>query len=164
MAVDPTHGFVDYLARDVALEEGLITAPGQDIAIRVDSEGNGLRGRPSVRIESLSRYNDGLIIAHFTHFPKPVCGAWPAFWMYGPNWPNGGELDIYEKWNLSPTNSITAHTGDPDETGGACTLSPSLNPSTSNCWIDAPNQWSNEGCSVTETNGQWGNPDGGVCK
>ncbi|KAM7186686.1 putative mixed-linked glucanase, partial [Rhypophila sp. PSN 637] len=161
MAVDPTHGFVDYLSRNDAFDAGLITAPGQDIAIRVDSTNNYVRGRASVRLESHTRYNDGLIIAHFTHFPRPVCGAWPAFWMYGPNWPHGGELDIYEKWNLSPTNSITAHTAGPDDIG-ACNLDQSLSPATSECWISAPTQWPNEGCSVTETNGQWGNPEGGV--
>ena len=22
------------------------------------------------------------------------CGTWPAFWLVGPNWPNGGEIDV----------------------------------------------------------------------
>jgi len=38
------------------------------------------------------------------------CGAWPAFWMFGPGWPAGGEIDIIEGVNNQPYNSITLHT------------------------------------------------------
>jgi len=39
------------------------------------------------------------------------CGTWPAVWELGPNWPNGGEIDIVEGVNNQPPNSITLHTG-----------------------------------------------------
>lgn len=22
------------------------------------------------------------------------CGTWPAYWLVGPNWPSGGEIDV----------------------------------------------------------------------
>jgi hypothetical protein len=30
------------------------------------------------------------------------CGTWPAFWMFGPDWPNGGEIDtlLQDAWSL----------------------------------------------------------------
>jgi hypothetical protein len=33
-----------------------------------------------------------------------------SFWMYGPNWPTGGEFDIIEGVHNSNVNSITGHT------------------------------------------------------
>lgn len=35
----------------------------------------------------------------------------PAFWMVGPNWPHGGEIDIFEGANDQTTNDVTLHTG-----------------------------------------------------
>lgn len=42
--------------------------------------------------------------------PGSVCGVWPAFWMFGPNWPNSGEIDILEGVSLQTTNAVTLHT------------------------------------------------------
>lgn len=160
--IDPTHGFVNYTTRAAAEQLGLIATQGSEIFIGVDHARKDPNGRNSVRIESKSTYDGGLIIASFTHFPKPVCGAWPAFWMYGPNWPDNGELDIYEQWNLATTNSITGHTS-----GGTCKIQQSDITSTvdtSNCDQNAPGQYANQGCSVEEANGQWGKDNGGTCE
>jgi beta-glucanase (GH16 family) len=37
------------------------------------------------------------------------CGVWPAFWIFGPNWPASGEIDIIEGINNQAVNSITLY-------------------------------------------------------
>lgn len=39
------------------------------------------------------------------------CGVWPAYWMFGPDWPTGGEFDIIEGVNFQTTNQVSLHTG-----------------------------------------------------
>ncbi|KAK3322898.1 putative endo-1,3(4)-beta-glucanase, partial [Apodospora peruviana] len=149
MAVSPTHGFVNFRNQQDAANLELIKTLGDEVYIGVDSTRSHVVGRDSVRLESITKYNGGLIIAHFNHIPKAVCGAWPAFWMYGPNWPNGGEVDIYEQWNLD-NNFNAFHTGAPADVG-ACTLKASTFTSpvrTSNCFVYAAGQWDNEGCAA----------------
>ncbi|PLW37164.1 hypothetical protein PCANC_05228 [Puccinia coronata f. sp. avenae] len=66
--------------------------------------------RSSVRLESLERYDPGtLIIADFHHTPYG-CASWPAFWMYGQDWPAHGEIDIFEGWNDNTRGRATLHT------------------------------------------------------
>jgi len=43
------------------------------------------------------------------HMPTG-CGTWPAFWTNGPNWPNGGEIDIVEGVHDYTNNQATIHT------------------------------------------------------
>jgi hypothetical protein len=153
---DPTQGFVKYLGEADAREAGLIAVTrgydGEPIAyMGVDSENETPDGRPSVRISSKTAYHRGLFIADFTHVPGTACGAWPAFWMLGPNWPHGGEIDIYEGINLDIQNSMTLHTGP------GCVVEPSLGEYTGvmtsdNCDVNAPDQRANKGCNVMSTN------------
>ena len=35
---------------------------------------------------------------------------WPAFWMYGPDWPNSGAITIIQGVNNKPYNKVTLHT------------------------------------------------------
>lgn len=167
--VDPTSGYVNYRNRTDAEKLGLIATQGTEMYIGVDhavaTDPLG-KGRNSVRIESKKLYNSGLFIATFTHLPAPVCGAWPAYWMYGANWPTNGEIDIYENWNTAPANVITLHT-DKAADVGTCTLDQSQMSATivtGNCDNQAQGQYENQGCGATELNGQWGSPSGGVCK
>lgn len=163
---DPNNGFVQYQSKDAAVSSGLFKTEGDDIRIGVDSKTSGVNGRKSVRLESTASYNTGLFVAKFSHFPKPICGAWPAFWMVGDNWPQDGEVDIYEMWSMADQNMITYHTGKPDQVG-SCLLDPDMHiasAQTFNCDNSAPGQWVNQGCGVMEQSGQWGNPDGGVCE
>ncbi|KAH7402537.1 endo-1,3(4)-beta-glucanase-like protein [Pyrenochaeta sp. MPI-SDFR-AT-0127] len=110
---DPTHGFVEYVNAQQAQQLGLLKAQGNQIYMGVDTwstlNPNG-PGRKSVRIQSKTAYNRALVIADFAHVPGSNCGSWPAFWMVGPNWPNQGELDIYEGVHLNTYNQVTLHT------------------------------------------------------
>jgi len=90
--------------------------------------------------------------------------------MFGDPWPTVGEFDIYESWNLAGANSMTLH-ADHAGTVGACSVSGQGQtgiPATQNCdnyHVDPSiNQWQGTGCTTTETQGQWGNPAGAVCK
>jgi len=75
------------------------------------------------------------------------CGVWPAFWMFGPNWPASGEIDIIEGVNNQNTDSITLHTNpgcvvsNPNSQSGTYTI-------TNNC--NAGN--AGEGCSTGTAN------------
>lgn len=66
-------------------------------------------GRPSVRLSSNQTYNHGLFIVDIQHMPTG-CGTWPAFWLVGPDWPVGGEIDIVEGVNVDTQNGMTLHT------------------------------------------------------
>jgi hypothetical protein len=105
------------------------------------------RGRDSVRVESNKQYNSGLFILDASHMPEG-CGTWPAFWMYGPNWPSGGEVDIVEGVNSQATNSFAGHTGPGcsiTNSGFTGTLK------TSNCDVNAPGQATNVGCGISDS-------------
>ncbi|KAH7127083.1 endo-1,3(4)-beta-glucanase-like protein [Dendryphion nanum] len=110
---DPTHGFVNYVDANRAQQLGLIKNQNNAVYMGVDSWSTlnpSGPGRDSVRIQSKRAYNQALVIADFAHVPGSNCGSWPAFWMVGPNWPNQGELDIYEGVNLNTYNHVTLHT------------------------------------------------------
>ncbi|KAK0627552.1 concanavalin A-like lectin/glucanase domain-containing protein, partial [Immersiella caudata] len=158
---DPTQGYISYQSRSNAETLGLIKETENDVYIGIDYEKSWpALGRESVRIQSKDEYNSGLFIADFARFPKPLCGAWPAFWMYGPVWPNDGEIDIYEGWHDPGFNHITGHTN--KHVAGDCKLRPqdSLGSTVStDCHYEI--NW-NQGCSVQESNGLWGSETGGV--
>lgn len=61
------------------------------------------RGRDSVRITSLTAYNDSIIVLDLQHMPA-ACSTWPAFWTLSQNgpWPSGGEIDIIEGSDTPP--------------------------------------------------------------
>lgn len=71
---------------------------------------NPASGRDSIRVESKKTYTKGLFIADIKHMPGSICGSWPAFWTFGDDWPNSGEIDILEGVNDQETNKITLHT------------------------------------------------------
>ncbi|KAF8609134.1 hypothetical protein BDV93DRAFT_601844 [Ceratobasidium sp. AG-I] len=109
---DPTNGLVEYVDRDTAFREGLAyVTPNNKIVMKVDNTTVLQQGqhRKSVRIQSKKRYNGGLFIIDIERAPH-ACGAWPAFWTVGPNWPHGGEIDIFEGVHESTKNQATFHT------------------------------------------------------
>ncbi|KAB5592190.1 hypothetical protein CTheo_4341 [Ceratobasidium theobromae] len=111
---DPTNGQVQYVDRDTAFSEKLAYVTGDDkVIMKVDnttwlSQG---QNRKSVRIQSKKRFNGGLFILDLERSPHG-CGTWPAFWTVGPNWPLGGEIDIFEGVHDNTRNQATFHTAD----------------------------------------------------
>mmetsp|Transcript_80169 Transcript_80169/g.120495 ORF Transcript_80169/g.120495 Transcript_80169/m.120495 type:complete len:206 (-) Transcript_80169:31-648(-) len=73
------------------------------------------------------------------------CGTWPAWWLVGPDWPNGGEIDIIEGVNTQTQDQSTLHTS------SGCTMPSGNNSFTGyadslNCDASVNN---NEGCGIT---------------
>jgi hypothetical protein len=168
---DPTQGFVKYVSRSDAADQGLIARTRDNrVYMGVDDKHKTTTGRASVRIESKATYNQGLLIADISHMPASVCGSWPAFWLLGPKWPNGGEIDILEGVNEDDRNRVTLHTG-PGCVVEGMTSAPQKGGSlaararfeerkkkasqgfvgemiTENCDVKAPNQEPNQGCTI----------------
>uniref|UniRef100_L2FCD9 Endo-1,3(4)-beta-glucanase, putative n=1 Tax=Colletotrichum fructicola (strain Nara gc5) TaxID=1213859 RepID=L2FCD9_COLFN len=93
---DPTKGSQTYTSAQTANDKGLAGFAQNGIYL----------GTPR-----LQAYDSGLFVADIAHMPTSSCGVWPAFWMFGPNWPNSGEIDIIEGVNTQESNAVTLHTG-----------------------------------------------------
>lgn len=73
----------------------------------------------------------------------------PAYWMFGPNWPASGEIDILEGVSTQATDAITLHTS------AGCSVNidgsqAGANLANSDCNTDK----GNTGCSASTTLGQ----------
>ncbi|KAI0030483.1 endo-beta-glucanase [Vararia minispora EC-137] len=141
---DPTHGYVNYVSKSTAMSKGLVSVSGTNFTLRADDRNivnSSASGRDSVRIQSQKSYGSHVTVINLAHMPKG-CGTWPAIWEVGPDWPNGGEVDIIEGTNDIP-NQATLHTS------SGCTM-PALRDHegtslTNDC---ASNANSNTGCGV----------------
>jgi hypothetical protein len=144
---DPTDGYVSYQSQSAAQSAGLIRTTNAQVYMGVDyTTVNPSAGRASVRVTSKAAYTHGLFIADIAHMPGSICGVWPAFWLFGTNWPNSGEIDVIEGVNLAGTDTITLHTA------AGCTINTAGSQSgtvlqNSNCNADN----ANTGCGVTTT-------------
>jgi hypothetical protein len=108
---DPSHGYVYYANEQQALDWGYVSVNSNNsVYIGCDcwSVSSG-SGRGSVRITSYGTWDYGLFIADLEHMPQG-CGTWPAWWLVGPSWPNGGEIDIIEGVNTQTQDQSTLHT------------------------------------------------------
>jgi len=145
---DPTNGFVDYVQQSAAQNTDLIAYQNNQVYLGVDhTTDNPSGGRASVRLSSNQAFTQGLFIADIEHMPGGICGTWPAFWMFGPNWPASGEIDIIEGVNAQTTDSITLHTA----AGCSVTNSNSVSGTdtlTTNCNQDN----AGTGCGVSTSN------------
>ncbi|KAK3675659.1 hypothetical protein LTR78_004300 [Recurvomyces mirabilis] len=150
-APDPTHGFVSYQGQSDATKQHLVNSTSGNVRLGVDTTNNAPNGRNSVRLTSNKAYSSGLFILDADHMPFG-CGTWPAFWLVGPNWPAGGEIDIIEGVNEQSTNDMTLHTSDGCSITNNNAFSGTLQ--TDNCYIDAAGQGNNQGCQITTTNTQ----------
>jgi len=162
---DPTHGYVDYVSKQDALNWGYISANDSGVRIGCDSWSiSSGRGRGSVRIQSNAAWNTALFALDLDHMPTG-CATWPAWWLCGPDWPNGGEIDIIEGVNRMINDHTTLHTSDKcsmqsestNEFSGTWATGSTGEPST-NCYVNAPDQWSNEGCSIIGADDSYGEP------
>lgn len=136
--------------------------------------------RDSVRLEGKTRFDRGLFILDVRHMPDGP-GIWPAFWMTDEAaWPRNGEVDILEGVNGQTTAKTALHTSDkcdmyahvaeyaktgdwewitgiPDTFTGLPDYN--TNKAADNCWVMAPHQWANEGCTaVHDRNDTIGKP------
>ena len=138
---------VEFVDQSTAQSSGLISSSNSSVVLAVDSK-QIMENRSSVRIQSKNSYNLGLIVADVVHMPGGICGTWPALWTIGPDWPLNGEIDIVEGVNSASVNAMTLHTGP------GCSISSGSflgEMKTSNCWVDAPNQGTNDGCGIDAT-------------
>ncbi|KAH7924694.1 glycoside hydrolase family 16 protein [Leucogyrophana mollusca] len=108
-----TLGDVWWLDQSNATTQGLayVNSEGNAI-IKVDNTTNVPLGqkRNSIRITSQDVYDLGsLWIIDVNHIPYG-CSVWPAFWTFGPNWPQDGEIDIIEAINVMGNNQMAIHT------------------------------------------------------
>ncbi|KAF8665074.1 hypothetical protein AX16_000542 [Volvariella volvacea WC 439] len=108
---DPTHGTVQYVDEATARRNSMLEVNSAGNAVmRVDTTPRVSGNRQSVRITTFTTFNGPTIfILDAVHMPTG-CGTWPAFWTNGPNWPNGGEIDIVEGVHDYTNNQATLHT------------------------------------------------------
>jgi hypothetical protein len=115
------YGSYDNLTNGDVIWEDQANATSQKLAY-VNSAGNAIikvdntsdviynDKRDSVRITTHDAYPLGtLIVFSATHLPYG-CSVWPSFWTKGVNWPNDGEIDIFETVNLMDHNQMALHT------------------------------------------------------
>lgn len=109
---DPTNGNVNFLDYQSALNAGLLQFnDNQPAYMRLGTQDN-VQNRDSVRIHDQETFNvNTLLLMDAEHMPVG-CGVWPAWWTNGPNWPNGGEIDILEGVNDQQQNQATLHTSE----------------------------------------------------
>jgi hypothetical protein len=107
-----TLGNVTLVTQEVASSQNLAYVNSENhVIIKVDNVTNVTFGqmRNSVRITTQDAYDLGsLWIIDLNHIPYG-CSVWPAFWSFGPNWPNDGEIDIIEGINLNTNNQMAIH-------------------------------------------------------
>ncbi|KAH7105249.1 glycoside hydrolase family 16 protein [Auriculariales sp. MPI-PUGE-AT-0066] len=108
---DPTAGLVEYQTLENARRLNLTSADAGSFIIAGDSTSilKPGQGRKSTRIESSWTLGNHVHILDLGHMPAGR-SSWPAYWLVGPNWPNGGEIDIIEGANDIMPNLMTIHT------------------------------------------------------
>ncbi|KAJ9092104.1 hypothetical protein QFC21_006970 [Naganishia friedmannii] len=102
--------------------------------------------RESVKLYSKNYYRPGTVwVFDATHVPVG-CSVWPALFTQGTNWPEHGEIDIFEVVNNDQTNQYALHT-----TAG-CIASPGSGGQTGTQGFATcdQNQNSGSGCTVRD--------------
>ncbi|PVG01548.1 hypothetical protein CPB86DRAFT_699128 [Serendipita vermifera] len=142
-----------YVDRDTAFRSGLayVTEEGRAnmhvdswTNLTVDEVNSGTKLRPSVRISSRQKFNQGLFILDVAKAPYG-CSTWPAYWTTNENWPNDGEIDIIENVHKSTSNQVSWHT-----TEGCVLTTPGNFTGTVGSSICDHNYMSNTGCGIVD--------------
>ncbi len=106
---DPTHGYVQYVSKDEAAQLGLFRVT-QTSSVYLGSLVGQNAPVKSIRLQSNNRFSEGhIFVIDIQHMPTGS-GTWPAWWSYGPNWPNNGEIDTIETVNIEDVVHQTLHT------------------------------------------------------
>ncbi|THH05185.1 hypothetical protein EW145_g4975 [Phellinidium pouzarii] len=112
---DPTHGRANYISQADALAQNLsyVSEDGNAFILRTDDtttlRASGV-GRNSTRIRSVATYTTHVAVFDIRHMPQG-CGTWPAVWETNRyDWPNSGEVDIFEGANDVRPNLSSLHT------------------------------------------------------
>lgn len=100
--------------------------------------------RDSVRIATKETWGVGSVWAIDVWHAPYGCSVWPAMWTFSPTstWPGGGEIDIFEGVNLSPSSQMGLHT-----TAGCTQVSPQQ----TSTIVNGTNCEGGAGCIVTNT-------------
>jgi len=114
--IDKNYGNVAFQSQTVATQQKLtyLNDAGNAI-IKIDNTTVGnptdnAFGRNSVFLTSNAAVNPGsLILMDAVHMPYG-CSVWPAFFLLGADWPNNGEIDIFENVNVATANQYSLHT------------------------------------------------------
>jgi len=108
-SADPTHGYVQYISEDEATELKLFKVQ-QDGAVWMGSLVGQDQPVKAIRLQSKMRFSEGhIFVIDIQHMPTGN-GTWPAWWSYGPDWPNNGEIDTIETVNIEDRVYQTLHT------------------------------------------------------
>ncbi|GMH65912.1 hypothetical protein TrLO_g8815 [Triparma laevis f. longispina] len=167
-------GYVTYVSKSDGFDLNIIgTSPSGSLYL-----GSSLlnSSRTSIRLEGRTRYSNGLFLLKLEHAPTG-CGVWPAWWLTDEgNWPEDGEIDIFESVNKQSKAKTALHTtegcemkdaprgeftgewdtavGIPDKKTGVPKETGKL---ATNCYVYDPDQWLNQGCVVeSDTEGTIG--------
>jgi hypothetical protein len=113
--------------------------------MKVDTTPTVSSGRKSIRISNKRVWNGGMVLMDSSHMPTG-CGTWPAWWQNGPDWPTGGEIDIFEGVNNGEVNQVSLHTGQ------GCTMPGSLSSGMTGSLTTG--SWDSYDCSSANTGNQ----------
>ncbi|KAF8203636.1 glycoside hydrolase family 16 protein [Pholiota molesta] len=145
---DPTR----YVNRTTALANRLVYIQNDGkVIMKADNTTKLAKGVYRERLHIIAHHRTGLSELIVVLF-KPV---WPAFWTFGDDWPNNGEIDIIEGVHDNEHNQVAFHTADgchlnssTDITGTIQLTSTGKNQT--NCYALIND---NAGCGITEWRG-----------
>lgn len=152
-ADDPTHGSVEFVSASEALASHMVSTTDGQILMSVDRKSQSVP-RKSVRVFSQQTFSTGIFVVDLSHMPTG-CGTWPAFWLCGPAWPNGGEIDILEGVHRQDRDQTTLHTSadcsmaDVDRDSFSGDWGKGIGGvDATDCYVKAASQFTNEGCAI----------------